>query len=292
MKGFNDLNAELNKNQKLADDGKSPDKDAILFGNKLLIDVKNLIYKGANSPVNGGGALPLSYLAQAGITLNYDSAKPELSGSLSVDTKKLEDTVYNKFDQVKQLFGNNASSTNSNFKVWDIGRTLNPIIAGALITVTYTGNMDGTFAAVLSTPNQVDVTINPVPESLIQGPPGSIYDGFKIGYMGAAVQPGQSVTTTMTVTQGIADPFNSALKNSLKQRKGDTDQPQGLFDKAIDQLLQVDKRLQKRIDDINTDAAEGRRKIETRMAAVYESYNKYRSILNMLTVFNKTNKDS
>ena len=160
---------------------------------------------------------------------------------------------------------------------------------------TYGSNITSTFTlpqftATLSMPGQTDVVINNVQHKLINAPKDSIYAGLQIGYFApgdtSPLTIGQSMKTSFTLTQGVAVSFDQALsyatskyapKDNSKDRK-----VTGIFDIAIQRLLDENTSNEKRIEEITRDAQLILQKWEPKMQKLFEASHRSKSISLML----------
>ena len=159
-----------------------------------------------------------------------------------------------------------------------------PPTVGSPITTTLTLPQ---FTATLSMDGRDDVVINNVRDDFIKAPEDSIYAGLKIGYvvMGkyAPLTLGQSMQTTLTLTEGIAVGFDKALSAATYRHNPKKDEvPTSTFDVSIRSLLEENKNNEDRIKEIIDDAERTRERSEEGRQRLYQKAHKTEAISQIL----------
>jgi hypothetical protein len=119
--------------------------------------------------------------------------------------------------------------------------------------------------------------------SIYAGPTGSSEDTLWID-ISQLTDPGSnnSVSTTLTFTQGIALNFTSALTAATEQRQNSTSTAVSIFDQNEDRLLKKNEENQKTIKKMNREIEDKRKEIEEKMKRIYDSVAKADSIKKQL----------
>ncbi len=303
VKSYNDVVEQIDKNQKATMKGGNGevevDSEAVLYGKKILRDLKDMMTSFAGQAPSGlSSGNPYKALPDIGIKFvenNPDEADRNISGKLYLDTDTLKSVLNTQTNipYVAEFLGNSATVTSSYFSVGYFPVNLNPLVAGQPITVTYINNGDATFSATLSVPGQAVVTIDPLPNvKIINGPAGSIFEGLTIGYSSEAPVPsfGDPETTIITLTQGIADNFNNSLKSAL-QKAANGGPPVGMFESAVDLIKKKDEQLTGQVKRINDAADRFLARLEAKIGQVYQAADKAKSIVSIIDAFNNMGRD-
>ncbi|MES2252585.1 MAG: flagellar filament capping protein FliD [Pseudomonadota bacterium] len=160
-----------------------------------------------------------------------------------------------------------------------------PPTPGSPIITTFTLPQ---FTATLSMTGQTDVFISNVQGNFIKAPEDSIYAGLKLGFVStedtSPVSLNQSVETTLILTQGIAINFNRALSAATaKYDKTKEDAtPTSIFDIAIQDLLDTNKKNEKHVQEISDDADRIRQRFQPMLQSLYETTYRTQAIALML----------
>ena len=173
------------------------------------------VVSGLSDLITGGisGISGVNSLRDIGITLDK-------SNRLVVDDTKLNDAIVDSGGAVAKLFGFNGSSSNSAFFISRRPDTLKSSLANTDITVrVLETNADGkpTKAEMVVggvTYNSTQVTISD--SGSITPPDGIGLVGARFGYTGGVIASGGAAkTTTVKMTQGIADVVASYIDKNL-----------------------------------------------------------------------------
>jgi flagellar hook-associated protein 2 len=158
------------------------------------------------------GVSGVNTLRDIGITLDKENR-------LVVDDVKLNDAIVDKGDAVAKLFGFSSSSSSSDFFVARRPDSLKSSLGNTDITVrvleTNASGKPIKAEMVVGgvTYNSTQVTISD--GGAIVPPSGIGLDGARFGYTGGVVTVGSPKTSTIKMTQGIADTVASYLDTSL-----------------------------------------------------------------------------
>ncbi len=172
-------------------------------------------FLGLETILTGGvsGLSSVSSLRDVGITLDKDNY-------LVVDDVKLNDAIVDKGDAVAKLFGFTSTSSNSDFFVARRPDVLKSSLGNTDITVrvleTDTSGKPTKAEMVVAgvTYNSTQVTISQ--GGAIIPPEGIGLDEARFGYSGGVIALGGAAkTTTIKMTQGIADQVASYLDTTL-----------------------------------------------------------------------------
>ncbi len=143
------------------------------------------------------------------------------------------------------------------------------------------------FTATLSMDGKEDVVINNVRDDYIVAPKDSIYEGLKLSYVVTgkykALTLGQSMQTTLTLTEGIAVGFDKALAAATyRHNPKKKEVPTSAFDVSIQTLLEENKSNEDRIKEIIDDAERVRERSERGRQRLYQKAHKTEAISQML----------
>lgn len=171
-------------------------------------------FLGLETVLTGGvsGISSVNSLRDVGITLDDNNR-------LVVDDVKLNDAIVDKGDAVSKLFGFTSTSSNSDFFVARRPESLKSSLGNGDITVRVLET------DALGKPTKAEmvvggVTYNSTQVTISQGgaivpPEGIGLDGARFGYTGGVVTLGSPKTSTIKMTQGIADQAASYLDKTL-----------------------------------------------------------------------------
>ena len=101
-----------------------------------------------------------------------------------------------------------------------------------------------------------------------------IFAGIKLQYVGTAPSDGNSKSTSIQLSQGIADKLSNDLYTAVNEDKDKvTGKSQGLFNQAIQDHIDENSELQKKIDDINERADQKLKPLIRQREAFYKTSN-------------------
>ncbi len=128
---------------------------------------------------------------------------------LSLDVKKLSEALSANFNSVNNFFAYNETSTNPKIATTAHPATLPSELTSNAMTITISKDGGGVLSATFDYAGSTGAiaALNIVEENgyiTLEGDPDSIYADFKIFY-DTTLANGESVNTTMTLSQGIAD---------------------------------------------------------------------------------------
>jgi flagellar hook-associated protein 2 len=171
-------------------------------------------FLGLETVLTGGvsGISSVNSLRDVGITLDDNNR-------LVVDEVKLNDAIVDKGDAVSKLFGFTSSSSNSDFFVARRPESLKSSLGNGDITVRVL-ETDASGKPTKAEMVVAGVTYDSTKVTISQGgaivpPEGIGLDGARFGYTGGVVTLGSPKTSTIKMTQGIADQAASYLEKTL-----------------------------------------------------------------------------
>jgi flagellar hook-associated protein 2 len=171
-------------------------------------------FLGLETVLTGGvsGISSVNSLRDVGITLDDNNR-------LVVDDVKLNDAIVDKGDAVSKLFGFTSSSSNSDFFVARRPESLKSSLGNGDITVRVL-ETDASGKPTKAEMVVAGVTYDSTQVTISQGgaivpPEGIGLDGARFGYTGGVVTLGSPKTSTIIMTQGIADQAASYLEKTL-----------------------------------------------------------------------------
>ena len=171
-------------------------------------------FLGLETVLTGGvsGISSVNSLRDVGITLDDNNR-------LVVDDVKLNDAIVDKGDAVSKLFGFTSTSSNSDFFVARRPESLKSSLGNGDITVRVL-ETDASGKPTKAEMVVGGVTYNSTQITISQGgaivpPEGIGLDGARFGYTGGVVTLGSPKTSTIKMTQGIADQASSYLDKTL-----------------------------------------------------------------------------
>ncbi len=200
-------------------------KEAYLARNTFLDTLNTTI----GSSLFGGGtgiaSGQIQILADIGITIEGSDSET-LSSSLSdgqnilnkliIDDGILDSKLLGSLDQVRRLFAFEPQLSNVNFIVSDHPNAISSDIAGQSISVTV--SRTGADYSVTFTKGAISHTgtVEDTGSGLrLIAPDDTIFEGIKMAYVNATIADGDSATTTVVLSQGIADKLNNYLSSVL-----------------------------------------------------------------------------
>ena len=171
-------------------------------------------FLGLETVLTGGvsGISSVNSLRDVGITLDDNNR-------LVVDDVKLNDAIVDKGDAVSKLFGFTSTSSNSDFFVARRPESLKSSLGNGDITVRVL-ETDASGKPTKAEMVVGGVTYDSTKVTISQGgaivpPEGIGLDGARFGYTGGVVTLGSPKTSTIKMTQGIADQAASYLDKTL-----------------------------------------------------------------------------
>jgi len=171
-------------------------------------------FLGLETVLTGGvsGISSVNSLRDVGITLDDNNR-------LVVDDVRLNDAIVDKGDAVSKLFGFTSSSSNSDFFVARRPESLKSSLGNGDITVRVL-ETDASGKPTKAEMVVAGVTYDSTKVTISQGgaivpPEGIGLDGARFGYTGGVVTLGSPKTSTIKMTQGIADQAASYLDKTL-----------------------------------------------------------------------------
>ncbi len=262
---FNEIREILNRNLMEDEDHNPLDPEALMFRipliralDKQLSAIANFMFVGGNNE-SKLGAKDGDYKSCKDIGIVRDAAATGFqTGTFTItDKQKILSAITNNFEKVRKLFGNYATTTNTNFHVADLGTNLDRSIAGKPIKITLS-TKDGKSYARFQCAGHDSGDIEQTTISRLVGPKGSIFEKITIDYKGAPVPEESPVTFSMTATQGLALTAARSCAQSLQKETRDKKTgeltPSGDFETAVKTITKKNEKLEKRVKEIEKKA--------------------------------------
>lgn len=219
-------------------------KDAYLARNTFLDTLNTSIGSSLFGGGSGLSAGQIQILADVGITIEGSDSE-SLASSLSegqnilnklvIDDGILDSKLLGSLDQVRRLFAFEPQLSNANFIVSDHPSIISSDIAGETISVTVART--GSDYTVTFTKGAVSATgtVEDTGSGLrLISPNDTIFAGIKMAYVNATIADGGSATTTVVLSQGIADKLNNYLSSVLDIEGSLSVEKENLKDKSKD----------------------------------------------------------
>ncbi|WP_010297297.1 flagellar filament capping protein FliD [Candidatus Odyssella thessalonicensis] len=244
----------------------------------------------ANTGASINGSARVSTLLSMGVGVNKEDSNTS-NGTLTTDMAAFAAALDNNFSDVKQLFSNMVSISNSSFSVSDIPTTLPNDIAENGFKVEIVSDALGVKTAKFtlgSTDYAADVIIDNVGIN-IRGKAGTSFAGINILY-GQSMPNSSSATANINITQGRMAALDSQILRVIDTTLDPaTGKKKGTIFVEIDNLNTSTTSQQKVIDRIEGDIKKESARIEKEFMKVYEATFELENIMNMIDSFNKAN---
>jgi flagellar hook-associated protein 2 len=283
VSAYNDLNTFVRDQQKFDFDQSKPADGADLYYNTFVKNTWSscrsmIIGQVAGlAPLPSGGALTrMQYLSDIGITVALD-------GSMTVTNQNnFNFAIDQNYQALMNLFENNYTSSNVNIIVGKYPSSLDPTMAGVPMTLSIQ-NTTGFPQATITVNNQVyNLDVSATGRGF-SGQAGTPLAGLTLSYTGIpTIGTGQTVTSTISITQGVAGKLAGSLQNIL--------QSEGTYDSEVKYFSTKNKDLKNKIDKISREAEKQRDREILKYNHLYDVVSKYESVQMMLDSFNKVNK--
>jgi flagellar capping protein FliD len=207
--------------------GNKPKEGAFLAKNRDFIQMINHIKKTFSNAVTGG-VTGLNNISEIGI-------KKDANGLLTKDDSKLMDALSANLEGVEQIFAFISDNTTGGyFKTSAHPKQLPGHVLGKNIMVSLIKKADQTYSARLYLDNSgvisedvlipigsTDIKITTAGNISINGPAGSVYEGFSFDYAGSPIATPVDPDTTLEiqgfkVSQGLGDVLTEKLKDVVR----------------------------------------------------------------------------
>ncbi len=210
--------------------------------------------------VGGLGSDDYRVLADIGLKLEKTEVEGQNFFNLTTDMTKLKSAVQTSPEKIQKLLAFNYTSSNPKFRVMDSPNSLHKDVAGQDILVNVSKDGSGVLSATLTINGRgYGATINS--KGKITGQANTAVEGLSLNIASStlsALGNGQSVTSTVNMTQGLfdrlGDVFNGLLKKSTAGGEygymsgGDFQRAEGEAKDKIDDLKTQNTRLNERIE--------------------------------------------
>jgi flagellar hook-associated protein 2 len=275
---YNDLAENVLKHRKLGDDGQ-PAEDASLYYSSVLLEMTSLVESAPSHVLGHNFETDLALLDQIGIRRTSE-------GQLEIfDQALLYSKITTQFSAVQKLFGDYATSNTSYFEARAIPKDMHTF-ATKDVTVTYF-NDDGALKATFSAPGLVSETVEVGSSHVFTSNSEGSFAGLVIVYDGPTLGEGESQTSVLKFTKGIAANLYEGLSNATVKRNNNSEPAVSLFDRAIDEILKETESLEEKIKSVEESIDSKIQIMQKRLGVLYEASNRTTQISAMLEMLYK-----
>ncbi|MBP9828602.1 MAG: flagellar filament capping protein FliD [Proteobacteria bacterium] len=255
---YNEIRETLNRNLMTDDDGNPLDPEAVMVRSPLIKKLNEDLRAISHFTLVGSERDDFVTVRDIGIVRDETATGFQAGIFTIADAQKLLAAIQNNFEKVKKLFGNYTTVSNSNFRVTDLGPSLDPMLAGRPITVTLS-NVGGKYYSRFLCGNNDTGNVEQKSSSRLVGKENSVFDKITIDYKGAPVQDGDSVTFTLTATQGLGVSVSNTLgslltKETIDKKTGRVVEADGDFSIEVKRIQQKNEKLEKQVKRIEKNA--------------------------------------
>jgi flagellar hook-associated protein 2 len=281
VNAYNDLRVFFSNQTKLDANGLYSE-DAVLATNSVFRSILSKATENVSRQVAGltGG---IDSISDLGITLTdipATATNPKVENILNVDESKLTSFLSSSFSSVKNVFGFNFSSDNSNLNAFKNSKNLD--ITDFTLTInpgTSTYQIDYLDGA--GTPQTATLDAALFSDSsgyTLTGQSGTPFDGLVLLYTSTSVS-----TIDVSLSQGLADRIFNDLDSAL-------DDDSGSLISDIEGVATQNQRYQDEIDKIDDQIEQYREQLIARYSALESALAKVNSVLQLLDALNKANQ--
>jgi len=217
---YNEIREILNRNLMMDEEGNPLDPEASMVRSPLVRKLNEELNAISNFRLLGARDDDYTSCKDIGIVRDETASGFEAGTFTISDPQKVLAAINNNFEKVKKLFGNYPTVSNSNFSVSDLGPALDSAIVGQPITVTFSNIGGSYFARFACGRNDTGNILQKSPYQLV-GKKDSVFEKIAIDYRGTPIAEGESITFTMTATQGLAVASAKTLDQMLDSETGD-----------------------------------------------------------------------
>ena len=215
-----------------------------------------------------------------GLALEKGTGKLQLK-----DMNKFTDLLDKNYTGFMNILGNQATNTNSDFKIGNITSFLSNSLSNVPITVTYARDAEGSETASFTINGTV---INAsVKNGIITGTQNNAYqglEGLQFMYL-LTLNPSESVSTTISLTQGLCARLDCAITRTIVNDP--LMNKKGTFVTEVENLNTTERSEKGKIEKINEQAEKEAARSYRQMESVSQAQQKYYQIHSMLKSFNK-----
>ena len=258
-------------------------EDANLFKNEFVKGMMNNLKSAL------GTATTLDKNPETGndvITALIDfGIKIEPDWTMSIDMKKLDTGLAERYDDFKRAVGEYGNSTNPKFKVWAFPKDMSEVEAKD-ITVTYNKDASGVETATITLNGEtVNVSGTDVAKGLIKGPKGTKFEGLKIGYIPLVgsesdIPNNTSDSSTIKFTRGAFAKFAEVAKSYTKETNFKDEK--GLIQLEMERLDKEKEKNESKIEEIESRAERQLARDRMSWNRIYEQMMEYQNLDFML----------
>lgn len=272
---YNDLQNTIARHNVLKTDGEVDEK-SILFGHKVLNDLKSILGVSLAEGGNIGGKV--QSLSDVGIKMETmsdikleDGTTAKVFGNkLSIDHDVLNDKLKNQLPDLERFFTFHYSSSDQNVSIARSPDLLSSEIQGKTFTVSLLKELDGALKAEFIGPDNkhytADITYEGGNEVLISGANETIFRGLDIMISDLNnLANGATKTATLNAVQ----PGLSKLQGELKQAIANET---GIFSLEKEKLREGKVKEEKQIEKIN-------KNIEGKRESLLQSFQKMQQVV-------------
>ena len=228
--------------------------EGLLAGTRILSDIRSRLSAAISSPAEAADPT-FSSLAEIGITIQGSAsvANPLLANTLAIDETKLDESLLNQSDAVRDLFAFDMSSSSSDVLLIGFnektsynsdGYTLNVAYSGGeIVSANINGAADGS--------DDGSVSVDGQRLTVIDG--GA--EGLQVLYTGDASASGIQLDLSL----GVGAHLHAAASQLL-------DSDSGVIASEIDTLTDKNERAETRVDALNERLERERERLLTRFA--------------------------
>ncbi len=253
----------------ISEEEKGKIKVALLASNSAVQDIERFLSDSVAKNVAGTKASDFG--------LNIEKNR------LSLDVKKLSEALSTDFSSVNNFFAYSEASTNPKISTTEHPATIPSDLTSNAMTVTISKDGGGVLSATFDYAGSTGAiaALNVVEDVTngyitLEGDPDSIYADFKIYYDTTLVN-GQSVNTTMTLSQGIADEGVGFVKR--------TTGPGGVLEKEHESFTKKIKDQEARIERLKEVGAKKLAQLERRLTAAIQMIQTILAVGNQVRTF-------
>lgn len=255
----------------ISEDEKDKIQVALLASNSTVQDIERFLSDSVAKTIGGTKASDFG--------LNVEKNR------LSLDVKKLSEALSTDFSSVNNFFAYNETSTNPKISTTAHPATIPSELTSNAMTVTISKDGGGVLSATFDYAGSTGAiaAVNIVEDGgyiVLEGDPNSIYADFKIFY-DTTLANGESVNTTMTLSQGIADEGVGYVKRTTGTG--------GILEKEHEGFTKKIKDQEARIARLKESGAKKLAALEQRLAAAIQMIQAILAVGNQVKSFEQQN---
>jgi flagellar capping protein FliD len=245
--------------QTAPDEGEGSEAGA-LKKNPIMKKLYDGLVNTLTGQVAGLGSDDYRVLSDIGLKLEKTEVEGQSFFNLTTDMTKLKSAVQTSPEKIQRLLAFNYTSSNPKFRIMESPKSLHKDVAGQDILVNVSKDVSGVLSVTLTINGRsFGATIDAKGKILGQG--HTAVEGIKLNIASStlsALGNGQSVTSTVNMTQGLFDRLGDVFQGLLKKSTaggeygymsaGDFQRAEGEAKDKIDDLKTQNTRLNERIE--------------------------------------------